>query len=194
MMKLAIFDMDGVLIQSQEWHREALNRALKEIAGFHIDDPEFEGRPTKVKLEMLVQQEKISLEDMTVISELKKKYTDAYVEQIQTNHELVKMFSNLRKMDYRLAVASNAIKPFVDKVLQKLGILEFFDIVGGNEGVKPKPHPEMYIRIMKELKIPAEHTLIFEDSPVGLEAAFGSGANVCVVKNDIVEKVAQWLY
>ena len=193
-MRLAIFDLDGVLIESQSWHREALNKALKEVAGITIEGPEFEGRPTKVKLQMLVDQEKLKLEDMAQVAHLKQKYTDEYVDKIQADVELRKLITDLKKMGYKLAVASNAIFPFVEKVLTKLEIYDLFDKVSGNDNVKPKPHPEMYLNIMKELKIPAEHTIIFEDSPVGLEAAFGSGANVCVVKNDLIQKVKEWLY
>ena len=193
-MKLVIFDLDGVLIDSMPHHKHAFDLAVNQVVGHSIDTKKLSGRPTKVILEILVENNEITIEEMAVIAQLKKEYTDKYVETIEVNREIKKALSNLRKMGYKLAVASNATKSFVEKVLKKLEITDFFDSIHGHENFVPKPNPQMYTHIMKELKISPEHTLIFEDSPVGLEAAFGSGANVCVVKNDLIEKIEEWLY
>jgi dTDP-glucose pyrophosphorylase len=69
-------------------------------------------------------------------------------------------------------------------VLSKLGIIEFVDLILSNEDVKnSKPHPEMYWKAMSEMSVLPEETLIVEDSPYGLRAAYGSNANVLRVKN-----------
>ena len=61
---LIIFDLDGVLVDACEWHKDALNDALREVAGFEISEEEhkstFNGLPTRVKLNMLTQANRLS--------------------------------------------------------------------------------------------------------------------------------------
>ena len=61
---LIIFDLDGVLVDACEWHKIALNEALKEVAGFEIGEEEhkstFNGLPTKVKLKMLTDSNRLT--------------------------------------------------------------------------------------------------------------------------------------
>jgi HAD superfamily hydrolase (TIGR01509 family) len=64
-------------------------------------------------------------------------------------------------------------------ILSKLGVLELFDLVLSNEDVVfPKPSPEIFRKAMNSLGVLASDTLIFEDSDVGLRAAYASGAIV----------------
>ena len=60
MIKLVIFDMDGVLVDACEWHRIALNEALKEVCNYEISLEDhykiFNGSPTKVKLKKLSER------------------------------------------------------------------------------------------------------------------------------------------
>ena len=69
-------------------------------------------------------------------------------------------------------------------MLDKIGVLSYFDMVLTNQDVKkPKPDPEGYIKILKELDISNKNTIIVEDSPTGLQAAKESGCHVISVKN-----------
>ena len=59
MNKLVVFDLDGVLVDACEWHRFALNQALREVCNYEINIDEhystFNGIPTKVKLQKLTE-------------------------------------------------------------------------------------------------------------------------------------------
>ena len=76
-IKLVIFDLDGVLVDACEWHRLALNEALKDVVGYEIslDDHyrEYNGTPTKVKLQKLESKGIVEKRDFAVIQDLKQK-------------------------------------------------------------------------------------------------------------------------
>jgi putative acetyltransferase len=83
-----------------------------------------------------------------------------------------------------LGVASSSEHSWVDGHLQKLGLLEMFDVVVCQEDVQAiKPDPALFITAIKKLKSSKEQTLAFEDSANGLKAAMGAGLRVVVVPN-----------
>jgi len=114
----------------------------------------------------------------------KQFYTAKALSKLKKNSELINIFQKLKNDGYTIACCSNSIKKTVHLVLKKLGISDFFDIKLSNESVKfAKPHPEIYWKAMSNFGALPENTLIIEDSPTGLTAAYKSGAKVLRVKN-----------
>jgi hypothetical protein len=86
--------------------------------------------------------------------------------------------------NYHIACCSNSIRKTVLKVLSRLEIIHYFDLILSNEDVKnSKPHPEIYWRAMMDFGVLPEETLILEDSPPGLLAAHRSKSNIIRVRN-----------
>lgn len=181
--KLIIFDLDGVLIESKDAHHEALNNALVECYQPTIMDEDrhkFEAIPTREKIARLG----ITDPDLAKkIRDLKAKFfTEDFVNYIGFDADLWATLDDLRHEGYLLAVASNAIRTTVFSVLSNLGIMNQMDFVISNQDVaNAKPHPEMYWACMTALGVLPENTIIFEDSPVGLEGARKTGAKVIEV-------------
>jgi HAD superfamily hydrolase (TIGR01509 family) len=188
MIKLLIFDLDGVLYDSKEIHYLALNKALEKIdKKFVISESDhlknFDGLPTSKKLDLLTETKKLDKALHEKIWRDKQMFTNNLIHQIEENEFLIKNLKNLKK-EMKIACASNSIKVTVETVLQNLGILDLFDYVYSNEDVNsPKPHPEIYWKCMMESKITPSETLIIEDSPVGRKGAKMSGANTMFVNN-----------
>ena len=85
---------------------------------------------------------------------------------------------------YKIAVATNAVNSTLKVCLEKLGISNFVNYKLSNENVnKPKPNPEIYLRIFIEFGIYPSEALIIEDSHYGREAAISSGAKLLPIKN-----------
>jgi HAD superfamily hydrolase (TIGR01509 family) len=185
MVKLIIFDLDGILVSSKNIHFEALNKALQDFHetpipyNDHINT--FDGKPTKEKLLLL----KIPEEKHNIINHKKQLYTMSLLESsIKEDPELIDLFQKLKKENFILHVASNSIKKTIEIVLVKLGIIKYVDFYISNEDVKiSKPHPEMYLRCMLQAGIGPKETIIIEDSYVGRKGAFNSGAHVSAIKN-----------
>jgi len=191
MVKLIVFDMDGVLVEAKQIHFDALNQALREIGKsekYVISEAEhlsiYDGLKTNQKLELLTQNKGLHPNTYESVWNRKQQLTLGAISKIKPNLTLQSVFSALVEDGYKLAVCSNSIRKTVLTVLSKLGIIEFIDLILSNEDVKnSKPHPEMYWKAMSEMSVLPEETLIVEDSPYGLRAAYGSNANVLRVKN-----------
>ena len=131
MIKLVIFDLDGVLIDSKDYHFEALNLALGKKYALsreeHLND--YDGLPTSEKLKLLSEKKGLSSSSYKQIWEEKQRYTtNIFKESISKDYELMNFFQQLIDAGYKIAVASNSIRNTVKIVLLRLGILEFIDI------------------------------------------------------------------
>jgi HAD superfamily hydrolase (TIGR01509 family) len=185
MIKLIIFDLDGVLVEAKGIHFDALNKALGEYA---IDWNEhlsiYDGLKTNQKLEMLHERKGLPKERFKDIWENKQKYTLEELRALKPNQTLQSVMSALSEDGYKLAVCSNSIRKTVLTVLSKLGVIEYMDLIISNEDVKnSKPHPEMYWKAISMMSCLPEETLIVEDSPYGLLAASRAKAHILRVAN-----------
>lgn len=189
MIKLVIFDLDGVLYDSKKFHFDALNKALTEIdpkfiISYEDHIKEYEGLPTMKKLELLSSKNGLKKDYFETIWESKQKHTNTLLDEITKNNEIYNLLKILKKSDIKIACASNSISDTVHKVLERLEINKFFDIIVSNEDVvNPKPHPEIYWKCMTHFSIFPSETLIIEDSPVGRLGASMSGAKTYFVDN-----------
>jgi HAD superfamily hydrolase (TIGR01509 family) len=144
----------------------------------------YDGLKTEAKLHTLSKRQGIPTTAHNIIWQKKQENTQAAINYIPTNETLINLFKNIKAKKIKIACCSNSIRTTCYKMLTKIGIIEYFDLIISNEDVKnSKPHPEMYWKAMSILGINPEETLIVEDSPAGLKAAERSGAEICRVKN-----------
>jgi HAD superfamily hydrolase (TIGR01509 family) len=191
MIKLIIFDLDGVLVEAKEIHYETLNTAILDVTkqtSMVISWEEhlsiYDGRKTNEKLEMLTRNKGLLASYYKPIWDKKQKLTLQALANLPQDERLQKLFANLKDDGYMLACCSNSIRRSVLTMLSKLGLIEYMDLIISNEDVKnSKPHPEMYWEAMSKMGVLPEETLIVEDSPPGLLAAARSRANVLRVNN-----------
>lgn len=181
MIKLVIFDLDGVLVEAKQIHYDALNEALGEKYSISWDEhlSVYDGLKTNQKLDMLTQHKGLPVKSHSKIWSDKQKYTLEALSNLQPNTQLQVCMDMLISSGYKLAVCSNSIRKTVLTVLSKFDIIDRFDLILSNEDVKnSKPHPEMYWKAMSMMGCLPEETLIVEDSPYGLLAASRSKAHV----------------
>ena len=185
MVKLVVFDLDGVLVEAKNIHFEALNKALAQYAitwEEHLSI--YDGLKTNQKLEMLHERKGLPKEYFKDIWEAKQKYTLEALSDLKESDQLKVCMNSLVNEGYKIACCSNSIRKTVLTVLSKLGIIEYFDLIISNEDVtNSKPHPEMYWKVMSKIGVLPEETLIIEDSPYGLLAANRAKAHVLRIKN-----------
>jgi len=180
MIKAIIFDLDGVLADTEQMHIDAFNEAARRILPVHlhelVDNIFHDGRTTKQKLECLSSVGNIDAKTIQEIDSLKQSLVISKLENIKPDADKIFLLWELSKQ-YKLALASNSRKQNVDAVLSSMKIDKFFDVILTSEFISsPKPDPEIFIECMKMLGVTPEETLIFEDSPAGLCAAIASSA------------------
>lgn len=186
MIKLIIFDLDGVLVEAKTIHFEALNKALG--SEYEIEWNEhlsiYDGLKTNQKLDMLTKNKGLPIELHKQVWDDKQRYTLQALRDLKIDSNLITTMQTLTDEGYKLAVCSNSIRKTVLTVLSKLGLIEFFDLIISNEDVKnSKPHPEMYWKAISTMSCLPEETIIVEDSPYGLLAASRSKSHIIRVKN-----------
>ena len=191
MSKLIIFDLDGVLVEAKEIHFDSLNLALKDIDEKFVISWEdhlrtYDGLKTYDKLNLLSKYKGLPL-DKTIFDKIfnkKQDYTLNALSNLCRNLKFISLFEQLKLNGYIIACCSNSVEKTVILSLTNLGIINYFDLILSNESVKySKPHPEIYWKAMSYFGALPSETLIVEDSPTGLTAAFKSGAKVLRVQN-----------
>jgi len=186
MVKLIIFDLDGVLVEAKNIHFDALNEALGPKYSIEWNEhlSKYDGLKTNQKLEMLTKEKGLPIELYKQVWDEKQRLTLKKLSDLKQSTQLQVCMSSLVEQGYKIACCSNSIRKTVLTVLSKLGIIEYFDLILSNEDVKnSKPHPEIYWKAISMMGCLPEETLIVEDSPFGLLAASRSKSHVMRVES-----------
>jgi beta-phosphoglucomutase-like phosphatase (HAD superfamily) len=199
--KAILFDMDGTLINSEKLHAKALQKVLlmenQHISVTQIEN-DFLGLPDNEVYKRIYSQSFYSLlkspfcKNESHFISLKNFY---YIELIDkmSDRDFNKLLLNdihfflrlLKSKALKIGLVSASESLLIQKTLIKANLIEFFDEITPrlNDGPN-KPHPHPYQITMDKLKVKPSETLIFEDSPTGLEAAYASQAKkVILVEN-----------
>lgn len=188
MIKAVLFDMDGVLIEAKDWHFVSLNRALEHFGmpiSRHEHETNFDGLPTKKKLEMLSEEKGLPRSLHDFINDLKQQYTVELVHtQCRPRFLQEQALSQLKRNGYKLAVCSNSIRATVELMMEKAALTPYLDLMLSNQDVvKTKPAPDIYLKAMERFGLRPEQCLVIEDNENGIKAAIASGAHLLVVED-----------
>lgn len=186
-MKAVIFDMDGVLIDSEALHlydfRVFLQKHNQNLTNEELS--EFVGLDAKTFIGHLQEIWKpISL--LPSIEEIKEgcKYpSDSFQDMLVPHVRFI--LSHLKKNNIKIAIASSSPYNFIYKMLSINDIDSYFDvIVSGNDVQAKKPSPDIYFETLKRLELPSNDCIVIEDSLVGIQAAINAGLYVIAVKEN----------
>lgn len=177
---LAIFDLDGTLFDTRYVNYCSYKEALKEY-GINLDKEFFYkkcfGRSYKEFLPELMEND-------SYIDDVHKAKMEIYnrnLDKARINHHLFNMIK-LIKNEYYLAIVTTASKKNLLNILQFFECQDLFDyFLTQDDLIKNKPDPEGFLKAMKHFSVDKEHTVIFEDSDIGVEAAEAAGASVLIV-------------
>lgn len=180
MLKAVIFDMDGVLVDSEPLHYEVNRMTMQEH--FHAD-LNYEYYKQYIGSTVLAMWDKIikdfSLEGYTakelfdLSEDIKEKIlSESGYPEVPGVVSFVKSISS----DYKLAVASSSALVNIEKNVTKLGIKDDFDtLVTGLSVAKPKPAPDIFLKAAEQLGVRPEECIVVEDSCNGTRAAKAAG-------------------
>lgn len=118
------------------------------------------------------------------IREAKSKYYPGYFDRLKVNRPLLEFIRAFRLSGGKTAVASTARERNLMNALKHIGALDYFNLILAGESVSQgKPSPEIYLKAAEALEVAPEEVLVFEDSPVGFQAAEAAGMNYVAVTN-----------
>jgi beta-phosphoglucomutase family hydrolase len=177
-----IFDMDGVIVDSNPVHREAWERFNLRY-GVATTDAMIERMFGKRNDEIVRDYFGDGLSDEEVTARGKAKEA-LYREMIADRVEDM-LVPGLRTLLDRyhgvvpMGVASNADPENVNFLLDRAGLRPYFNVVvDGHQVSNPKPHPDVYLLAAKQLGVPPERCIVFEDSHSGAAAGTAAGMKV----------------
>jgi beta-phosphoglucomutase-like phosphatase (HAD superfamily) len=182
-----IFDLDGVLVDACDWHRVALNAALKEICNYEIEYEDhlkiFNGIPTMKKLQILNERGIVKEKDFLIIHKTKQDKTIEIINKMcKPRQEKLLLFDWLKSKKININCFTNSISLTANLMLKKSNVYDKLTMLVTNEDVSnPKPDPEGYLKIINDLSLKKKNVLIVEDSPKGIAAAKASGCRVLEV-------------
>lgn len=175
-----VFDLDGTLIDSERFHREAFAQAVQRLTGYAVtaaERIEFFKSHTASYYPELAERHGLQA-DVDAVLELKRQLVD----ELFVAKPIPGALDFVRKWHGRkhYGLVSNSASSFVCGALQTLGIFNLFDVVrGGEQSEKKKPHPEPYLNLLAEMGQSPQTTLVFEDTVSGVQAALAAGC-ACV--------------
>lgn len=190
MIKAIIFDLDGVLVDSEPIHFKAHRRALDSF-GIHLtldDYMDFGVAKGDLNLYTKASQKYVVAIDFEKIASLKKElYKNLINEKSELMDGVIEVLETLSQK-YILAIASSGEKSAVSFILQKFDIEKYFDfIVTGNDVEKVKPNPDIYLKVVELMDLKKEECIAIEDSESGLIAAKEAGIKCVVVPCDFTK-------
>lgn len=187
-MKGAIFDLDGVIVDTAKYHFYAWRELANEL-GFEFtakDNERQKGVSRMQSLEVLLEVGGITGLSDQEKENLASKKNARYIEMLDRldKSELLEgaeaYLKKLRSEGVRISLGSASKNaPFI---LEKLGITDLFDaIVDGNDVAKAKPAPDVFLRAAEVLGLDPADCCVFEDSQAGIDAARAAGCSIIAI-------------
>jgi beta-phosphoglucomutase family hydrolase len=178
----AIFDWDGVVLDSSAAHERAWERLAAEEGRSLF--PGFFRQSFGMKNDRVIQELLGWTRDPAQTERLNLRKEELFREEIRRSPVQllpgVRTFLKaLRGWGVRCAVGSSTPRANIECVLEPLGLGEFFEVIVTGEDVqRGKPDPEVFLRAAERLQLPPWRCVVFEDAPVGIEAARRAGMKV----------------
>lgn len=178
MLKLIIFDYDGVIVNSETVVYEALRKLFSSFG--HTMTWEYYmshmGKPVETALRAYYQDFKfdMSFEDFLILRN--KSVEDASKKNIRLLPNLLTLFKILTKKRLQLAIASSGTSEYIKENLKRFEIDTYFQYITSHDEVtKSKPDPEVFVKTLKKANVSSTEAIVIEDSPLGIQAAKNAG-------------------
>lgn len=198
MIKTVIFDMDGVLVNSEPLHHEVSLVQFKNLNIEVSDDvfATFTGNSNK----MIYQKLKDKFQLPQEIEELVLDKNNLFIEAFDKKEDLhlmpgvKELIIDLHKNGIQLIVASSSEMAIINKVFKRFDLDQYFTHkVSGEDFPESKPNPAIFLKAASYSKAPIEECLIIEDSTNGIKAAKAAGIFCIAYKSEGVDSQDQSL-
>jgi HAD superfamily hydrolase (TIGR01509 family) len=179
-----IFDLDGVLADSEPWWNQIDAKMLAEYGGnyrgeYHRD---VLGVSYPIAVEFYKKKFGISASTQEMMKRRGEIATEFFANRVGLFPATKDVLNELREMKLRLAVATSSVSGSARPFLDRHQLTAFFDvIVAGDEIERGKPEPDIYLRTAEKLGVAANECLVIEDSLSGIAAAKAAKMRVAAI-------------
>jgi HAD superfamily hydrolase (TIGR01509 family) len=178
-----IFDCDGTLADTMPLHYRAWRRLVGEYGGPFSEVLFYRlgGKPTEQILELLRDEHGLKVADTHSAARRKEGYFVAMIHEVAPIEPVVRIARRWHTIK-PLAVVSGGFRKNVEMTLDAIGIRPLFDaVVCVEDYERGKPFPDPFLQAARLINVPAGDCLVFEDSPLGVQAAEAAGMQYVLV-------------
>ena len=174
-LKAVIFDLDGVIIDSEPIHHKVLNEILKDYSVV-IEDEEYNtfiGTSNASLWKKIIDKYnlKLEVEDMCLLT-LKNNFEYLKNNDVQPINGVINLLAQLKNNNILIGLASSSPLDSIELILSIFNIRTYFEVVVSGESVaKSKPSPEIFLKTAKLLGVKPKNCVVIEDSKNGVTAA-----------------------
>jgi len=178
-IKAFIFDMDGLILDTERIAFRSYKEALKEY-GYDFTEAFFltlVGTNVKLTKELCLNRYG-SWFPFDLLYENQNKITDEYIKEngVPLKEGVNELIDYLKENEYKIALATSSDREKVEYLLELVEIKDKFDyIICGNDIVNSKPNPEIFLKVAENLKVEPKECVVIEDSKAGVQAAVNAG-------------------
>ncbi|KAA3632141.1 MAG: HAD family phosphatase [Calditrichaeota bacterium] len=176
MIKNIIFDLDGLLADTERLHIKAYRQTMKEFS-CELSTESYQSHWIRkgLGIEEYIEKHKLNLNPKEVHSRKLIIYWNLLDTELKPMPFAYDVLKNLRD-NYRLFLASNSISKNVNKVIKNLDMKHFFENIAFKESVKrSKPFPDIFLYLSNEYNLIPDETVVLEDAQKGIDAAYAAG-------------------
>jgi len=173
-----IFDMDGVLVDSEPYHLMAYQELFKSFGLTYSEDEnrEFLGRKDLVIAEAIIRRYGLKATAQLIVDGKEKILERLLKEHSVPRPGLTAVLCQAEQLEMPMAVASSATLPTIQLVVDRLGITRYFkSLTSGDEVAFGKPAPDVFLLAASRLAIEPRFCLVVEDTDNGIRAAKAAG-------------------
>jgi beta-phosphoglucomutase family hydrolase len=179
--KAFIFDMDGTLLDNMSFHTKAWMQIIEELGHGPVDPIDWEQQTSGVPNRTILA-ERLGVAPQHIVRWVDAKeaaYRELAAGHLHALPGLRGFLRGARSLGIRLALATGAGPINIRFNLAALELESTFEtIVGADDVDKGKPDPEVFLTAAKKLSVPPSNCVVFEDAPLGIEAARRAGMRV----------------
>ncbi|MDB3976892.1 HAD family phosphatase [Flavobacteriaceae bacterium] len=180
MLKAVLFDMDGVIVDTEPLHRKAYFLMFKDM-GIHVTEQmytSYTGQSTLNICKQLVGHFNLDTDPKTLVAIKRKhfKYLFENDTSLQLLDGVLDLIKNYHDNGLKLVLASSASMPNINRIFERFNLDQYFVAkLSGADLKQSKPHPEIFINAAKASGHPKRNCMVIEDSSNGIKAANDAG-------------------
>ena len=192
MLAACIFDLDGVLTDTAKFHYLAWKEVAKAF-DYHLTEEENEklkgvSRIDSLHLILKWANVKLSIEQNNNLLEMKNQHYLVLIEDMTAADVfdgVLDLFQSLKENNVKIALGSSSKN--ATTILKRLELCHWFDAISdGNNVIKSKPDPEVFLYASEKLNVNPLHCVVFEDAPAGVKAALNANMKCIGIGDPIV--------
>ena len=183
-VKAVIFDLDGVIVSTDEYHYKAWKKIAEE-QGIHFDreiNERLRGVSRMESLDIILDNANRNYEmnEKIELANIKNNYYRKLLDRLTVDDILpgvMRILKELKQKNIKVAIGSSSRN--TSFILEKIELQNYFDaVVDGNEIKRSKPDPEVFLLAAKKLELESQECIVVEDADAGVEAALAGGMKV----------------